>query len=270
MRKTLIIAIPLAAAICLLLAVSLLLNSGGAARAAPSRQNPNEEAPAFRALTVTASIPISDTRPGEGVTKTVYFNNSTDGAITLTVDLTGTPPLTLAAGPAFDQTEESVYISQNSPATFVVAYKVSTHGDQTAIFTATNRDGLEATVALTFVQDIAAPTAAIVTPTADLWISTTLPIAGTAADNEGGSGLAEVKVTTGTAWVAPEGLANWNYAWTPPSGQNGVAYTFIVSAVDFVRNAATATRRITVDNWMTGTVSHLTSTTHLTGVWSNQ
>lgn len=269
-RRTLFSLIPLFGAVGLLMACLSVLNSGGPARAASLHQG-DAQAPAFRALTVTASIPVSDTCSYQGVTKTVYFNNNSPGIITLTVYLTGTPPLTLTTGAAFGEGERA-YTATDSPATFIVTYAVkTTDGNQPGIlYTATRGDGLEATIAITFIQDITAPTTAIVTPSTDLWISTTLQITGTAADNEGGSGLAEVQVTTGTAWVAPDGLATWAYTWTPPSGQNGVAYTFVISAVDFVKNAATATRHITVDNIMTGTVSGLTSTTHLTGVWSNR
>lgn len=271
-RSTFLSAIALLGALGLLTACMLALSGGNSARAAPLRQGGDED-PAFRALTVTADFPISDTRPYEGVTKTVYFNNSESGTITLTVDLTGTPPLTLTAGAAFGEGKRTL-TSANSPATFVVAYQVETStGDQPGVpYTATNGDGLEVTVVITYTQDVTAPTASISAPGADLWISTTLQITGTAADTEGGSGVAVVSVTTGTAWVPAWGISPWAYTWDPPTGQNGVPYTFSVQAADFVGNvqSAAATRRITVDNVMTGTVSGLTSITHLTGVWSNQ
>ena len=258
--------IALGGALLGLLALLLALQGGAIAQGTGTD-------PAFRAITVTADLPISDTHPYEGVTKTVYFNNSGAGTITLTVELTGTPPLTLTAGAAFAEGERE-YTSTETPAIFVVTYPVETsHGDQPGIpYTATNGDGLMATLAITYVRDITAPTATIVTPAGDLWISTTLQVTGTAEDGENGSGVARVEVTTGTAWVLADGTTSWSTTWPPPAGQNGVAYTFSVSATDFVGNAqaVAATRVITVDNVMTGTVGNLTSTTHLIGVWSNQ
>lgn len=271
-RRTLFPLVALLVALALLAACLLALSDGESVRAAPLRQGTGEDL-SFRALTVTADLPVSDTHPHQAVTKTVYFNNGGPGIITLTVDLTGTPPLTLTAGAAFAEGERT-YTSTDSPATFVVTYEVGTDaGDQSGVlYTATDQRGLEVTVAITYIRDITAPAAAVVNPNADIWISTTLQITGTASDNEGGAGVAAVSVTIGTAWVPAEGISPWIYAWTPSTSQNGAPYTFSVRAADFVGNVQSlaATRRITVDNVMTGTVSGLTSTTHLTGVWSNR
>ncbi len=258
----------LGGALLALLALVLALQGGAIAQG-------TDTDPDFQALTVTAQVPVSDTHPYQGVTKTVYFNNGASGGlITLTVALTGTPPLTLTAGAAFDIATERVYTSETAPAVFEVTYTIGTgDGDQPGVpYTATNGDGAQAVIAVTYTRDITAPTATIVSPAEDRWISTTLPITGTAADNESGSGVARVEVATDTVWVAATGTAAWSYTWTPPAGQNGVPYTLSVRAADYVGNlqSPAVTRLITVDNVMTGTVSNLTSTTHLTGVWSNQ
>ena len=227
--------------------------------------------PAIRAITATASIPISDTRPYEGISRTVYFNNSSDGVLTLTLEITGTAPLTLTPGAAFGDNPD-VITSETVPWLAVVTYTVEAADISDypgVLYTVTNSNGDEVAVAITYTRDVTAPTAAIVSPGEDLWISTTLTLTGTATDE--GAGVSQVEVSTGTAWVSPSGINPWSYDWTPPTGQNGVPYTFSVRATDYLGlQSPEATRRITVDNVMTGTVSGLTSTTHLTGVWSNQ
>ena len=255
--------------LCALTAVALALGAPDS-RASPLLQGGSTDL--FQAITVTADFPISDTRPYQGVTKTVYFSNSIGGILTLTVEVTGTPPLTLAAGAAFDEGER-VYTSDVAPALFEVTYTVGTdHGSYPAVpYTATDSAPLTATVAISFIQDITAPVASIVSPAEPVWISTTLTITGTATDDDG-AGVQWVEVTTGTVWDTATGTASWEYAWTPPGGQNGTPYTIAVRAVDdlSIVQSPAATRLITVDNLMTGTVGNLTSTTHITGVWSNQ
>jgi len=246
--------------------LALVLALQGGARAEGTGTDP-----AIGAITATASIPISDTRPGEGISRTIYFNNNSGGVLTLTLEITGTTPLTLTPGAAFGDAPD-VLTSEAVPWLAVVTYTVEaadTNDYPGVPYTVTNGAGNEVAIVITYTRDVTAPIAAIVSPGADLWISTTLSLTGTATDE--GAGVSQVEVTTGTVWVSPSGINPWSYDWTPPTGQNGIPYTVSVRAVDYLGlQSPEATRRITVDNVMTGTVGNLTSTTHLTGVWSNQ
>ncbi|MGQ9467976.1 MAG: Ig-like domain-containing protein, partial [Anaerolineae bacterium] len=226
--------------------------------------------PEFLAITVTAGLPLSDTYPYQGITKTVYFSNNGEGVLTLTVEITGTAPLTLAAGAAFDEGER-VYTSGVAPTVLEVTYTIrTTHETQASIpYTVTDGIPLTATVAITFVRDITAPVVTIGYPANPIWISVTLNITGTATDE--GSGVRRVEVATDTIWVSASGTELWEYLWYPPTGQNGTAYTISAQAKDYLGIGSwVATRAITVDNVMTGTVSNLTSTSHITDAWSNR
>jgi hypothetical protein len=246
--------------------LALVLALQGGARAEGTGTDP-----AIGAITATASIPISDTRPGEGISRTIYFNNNSGGVLTLTLEITGTTPLTLTPGAAFGDAPD-VLTSETVPWQAVVTYSVEaadTNDYPGVPYTVTNGAGAEVVVVITYTRDVTAPAATIASPDEDLWISTTLTLTGTATDK--GAGVSQVEVTTGTAWVSLGGINSWSYNWTPPTGQNGVPYIFSVRATDYLGlQSPEATRRITVDNLMTGTVGGLTSTTHLTGVWSNQ
>jgi hypothetical protein len=114
--------------------------------------------PRIEAITVTASLPISDTHPGDGVTKTVYFNNKSSGVITAVFGISGTPTLTFTAGAAFDELER-VYTSPVASVPFAVTYTVaSTHTTQAGVaYMAVNTDGVRTAVAIDYVQDIVAP-----------------------------------------------------------------------------------------------------------------
>jgi hypothetical protein len=113
--------------------------------------------PHIEAITVTSSLPISDTHPGLGITKTVYFSNAMAGVITLTFDISGTPLLTLTAGAAFEQFERT-YTSTSHEWNPVVTYSIATvHRDQpNIVYTVTNVNLDQATVVITYVRGIPA------------------------------------------------------------------------------------------------------------------
>ena len=147
----------------LALAFLLAFLAGAHTQAAPLRNAIADADPHIQAITVTSNIPISDTRPGEGITKTVYFNNAVPGVITLTFEISGTPTLTLTAGAAFGVLEQ-VFTSSTPPWRPVVTYSVGTgSGDYAGVaYTAINTGGVQTTIAITYLQDITAPT--ILTP----------------------------------------------------------------------------------------------------------
>ena len=60
----------------LALAFLLAFLAGARIQAAPLCNAGTGANPRIQAITVTSNLPISDTHPGTGVTKTVYFNNA--------------------------------------------------------------------------------------------------------------------------------------------------------------------------------------------------
>jgi len=131
----------------------LLALNGSVTLAAPSRAPTTD--PAIHSVSVTASLPVSDTNPGAAISRTVYFNNRASGVLTLTFDITGTPALTFTAGAAFGQPARA-FTATTAPWTLVLTYQVGlAGGDWPAVtYTVVNTDGVHATVALTYVRDI--------------------------------------------------------------------------------------------------------------------
>lgn len=204
--------------------------------------------PRLEALTLTAEgLVISDTLPGDAVTKTVYFNNKEQGVLTLTFTLTGTAPLTLTSGAAFGQTPPE----SSSVEVFwypVVTYSVGpAEGDAEVLYTVVNSEGVAASITLFYRQDITAPTAEFVTPSGVLTGANVL-ISGTATDNVGGSDIRRVQVSTGTTWVTATATTAWSYPWPLPVA-DFVAYTLTARAEDCVGlvQSPAAMRVITVD-----------------------
>jgi hypothetical protein len=275
------VVVGLAGALLALLALVLSLQGGAIAQGTGTD-------PKIQAITVTAGLPISDSHPYQGVTKTIYFNNQSGGLITLTVGLTGTPPLTLTAGAAFDFTGERVYTSESAPATFEVTYTIGTgDGDQSGVpYTATNGNGAETVIAITYIRDITAPLATIVSPPAGypsyttdsltiaVFTGTTMVITGTAADNPGGAGVSLVQVATDTVptWVTATGTTAWAYTTTFPVTDGGV-YTLSARAKDFLGNLQSSVTQtlVWVDNVRPSNPSVITTTDGtVTGTWINR
>jgi len=274
--------IPLTGATALLTAIVTGANIASApASAAPSprslewRDPPGD--PEIGGITLTGeTVIISDTATG-GLTRTVFFNNKNAGIITATVAVTGTPTLALTGGAAFSNTVETMVTSTAAPFEGDIAYVIGTnHGDQPGVlFTATNTNSLSVSIQITFVQDITAPTGGLSHPAAG-WVTvtagSTLPVTGTADD--AGAGVASVQVMTGTGGLVQPAVylksdKTWVYTWTMPS-EDGVAHILLVTITDHVGNALAVTLPITTDNVGPGAVDALTSTTHITGRWSNQ
>lgn len=214
--------------------------------------------PKIRLITMTTDLPHYDPTTNDGITKTVYFSNSVSGVITMTFDISGTHTLTLTAGGAFDEPER-VYTSSSQTWVQPITHTVeTTHTSQYNIaYTATNTNSAQTTVAITYMQDITAPASFIAYPLAGQYVSgTQLIITGTAQDNNGGSGLKRVQISTGTTWVTATGANSWAYTWTLPTADS-LIYTISARAEDWlgIVQSLAATRPITVDNAPpTGTV----------------
>jgi hypothetical protein len=114
--------------------------------------------PRIEAVIVTSDLPISDTRPGDGVSKLVYVSNRQSGAVTATLALTGTPALTLTTDAAFDK-PSGILTSSVRPITFALVYEVApTHTTQSDVwYTVTNSSDQMTGITLTFVSDVTAP-----------------------------------------------------------------------------------------------------------------
>ncbi len=140
------------------LALLLAFSAGVGTQAAPLRNAGAGSDPRIQAITVTASFPMSDTHPGDGIPKTVYFNNAAPGVITLTFEISGTPALTLTAGAAFAEPERA-WTSTMPLWDAVVAYSVGTgDGDYPGvIYTVSNTNTLQTVVPITYVRDVVAP-----------------------------------------------------------------------------------------------------------------
>ncbi len=201
--------------------------------------------PRIEAITVTSDLPISDTHPGGGVTKTVYFNNSAGGVISVTFEISGTPTLFFFAGAAFD--ELAGYDTSTSPqASFVVTYTVvSTHTTQSNVaYTAINDVLTETSIAISYVRDVASPAVTVTAP-AD---SSTVPFSVTweAVDPGPGSGVVSYTV----AYREDEGAWETWYASTTITESTFLSatvdhtYVFSVTAYDRIGNWGVGTATV--------------------------
>jgi len=266
--------------------LALVLALQGGARAEGTGTDP-----AIGAITATASIPISDTRPGEGISRTIYFNNNSDGVLTLTLEITGTTPLTLTPWAAFGDNPD-VITSENLPWLAVVTYSVEatdTNDYPGVPYTVTNGAGNEVVVVITYTRDVTAPQVTISSPPSGAVLTTVhqseVVITGTASDAT--AGVAWVDVTTGTTWVSATGTANWAYTWTLPVVDRQV-YTLTARAQDHAGNwGASAGVTVTVDTvapgadapnphrspWVTSTVVYTwnasSDNSGISGYWAN-
>ena len=217
-----------------LLGLAALLIGIKPAKAQGTGTNPN-----VHTITVTADLPSYDPAGGDGVTKTVYLNNSAPGVLALTFDIRGTPPLTLTAGPAFGDGAQT-FTTTATPWTQVVTYSVETGSWSypDVAYLATNATNTQTLVSISYVRDVLAPNVTIATPQQGAVFTTAhLPavsIAGTASD--GGSGLDRVEVSAGAGWLPVVGTANWSYSWPLPDGADHVPYTWRARATDRVAN----------------------------------
>ena len=227
-------AAPIILAVLMLITLLTFL-AGARTHAAPLLNAGTGADPRIHAITVTSSLPISDTHPGDGVTKTVYFSNIVPGVITLTFEISGTPALTLTPGAAFDELER-VYTSTNQTWTQPITYSVAdTHTTQPNItYTAANTDGVTTTVAIAYVRDVTAPIVTV--NVSSTWRGLNpIPVAWQAEDGQSGVARARLYyrlVPTDTTWQdggqEQAGLSGAFYF--TPSGY--LTYSFAVQAAD--------------------------------------
>ncbi len=211
--------------------------------------------PEIRAATfATDTLALFDPTDGAGVDKTIYFNNTLPGVITVTFDVSGTAPLELTVGAAFAEPER-IFSNTDSPWLQSFAYRVS--GDSVSQsevpYVVTNASNAFQQIHITYARDVTAPISEILSPEVGYVTGATLLIEGMATDNAGGSGIKQVQILTDTEWVTAVGGETWQYEWTLPEA-DGEEFTISARAEDNVGNwqSVVTTRVITVDNVLPG------------------
>jgi hypothetical protein len=217
--------------------------------------------PSFEAITATAASPlrISDTMPGSAITRAIWFAEA--GLLTLTVELSGTPMLTLTAGPAFEWTVPRSFTASTSPAVFAFTYTVQPTDPlalYTVVFTAESSALGLAQVALDVLPDVSPPTVTLESSLPHL-ITTIHPspltLTGTVTDTAQvgdsripGSGVRSVRVLTATETEAAfDPVAGvWAASWPLPASDR-VTQTLRITATDFLGNASWITREAVID-----------------------
>jgi hypothetical protein len=180
--------------------------------------------PRIDTCTMTAGFPISDTHPGDGVAKTVYFNNQSGGVLTATFGVSGTPTLALIAGAAFDELSTRSYTSSVPQASFVVTYAVAaTHTSQfEVIYMAMNGLYNPTSIDINYVRDVVAPVVTVTAPT--VTSATSFTVSWEASDPAFGSG---VVVSYTVAYREDDG------AWEPWLSSTALTEsTFLSTTVD--------------------------------------
>lgn len=259
-RMALVLSLPVA----LLITIYLVL--GNDILAAPMRPATVSD-PAINTISIGASLPISDTHPGQVIPKTVYFDNVVQGVITLTFEISGTVPLTFTPGAAFGSTPAQV-IANVSPSFAVVTYTVAPDAESFpgTSYRIMNANGISVTMPISYVRDTTKPSLSILNPSTGIFTDTILVITGEASDD--GAGVQYVYVSTdGTTWVTATGTTNWSSSSDIPH-VDGVPYTIMAYAVDYLGiRSVTSTVSITVDNTVANPIA--LASTPLTNTWTN-
>ncbi len=175
--------------------------------------------PEIRYITVTVSsgLVVPTDISTDGVSKTVFFNNTQGGLLTLTFDISGTAPLTLTAGGAFDRGERIFTTTGRALITDVTYFVSTTHSSYASIlYTATNTQSVTA-VAITFIRDTASPTGVItIANGADHTCQLTVTVNTSATDNA--SGLGQMRLSNGGALWSGWQTCTIAIPWTLSSG----------------------------------------------------
>jgi hypothetical protein len=248
----------------------LLLTSGlTGVRAQTALQDLQENGTSleYRGITLTAGIPLWDPDPGAATGRSVYFNNSSvEGSLTATFAISGTPPLTLTASPAFGS-PAGVMTASVSPWTPTVVYTVGSGAmsQPGVLYTVTNTDSL-VTLVITYERDVTAPEIAvpsIVTasdqyfyaPAVALYYTNTMPVeqnfAVSGRSDDAGSGVERVAFTPALGDSPPDvvsGFPSWQsagYGVDTGETQSGL---ITATVYDRVGNAALQTYTYALDS----------------------
>lgn len=236
--------------------------------------------PAFRGITATASLSISDTAPGAGISRVIWFSGA--GLLTLTVDLSGTPPLTLTAGRAFEWNSVREFPSSSSPVTLDITYTAQLTDPlfYTVVLTAESSAPGLGRIALDIWPDMVPPTVtlesalpALITLAQSSPLVMTGTVTDTAqvgADRIPGAGVQSVRVLTATETPAALNptVGVWTATWPLPAVDR-VTRTLRITATDFLGNASWITRSVSIDRkgpaitWTSPAAGAIFTRTHL-------
>jgi hypothetical protein len=216
--------------------------------------------PEIQSIEVEATLPLYDPAGAGETVRTVYFDNGSEGIITTTMALSGTPNLTVTDMPAFGQPITTAILT-SALGTVVITYPVSTiQGSQAAItYTVVNTYEVATTAVISYMRDITPPLSTLDNlPPGGLVITTphsSLVVTGTVSDDE--SGVKEVWFDPGTGTFASTTLddrgdwvqnSRWSFTWSVPDSESGV-YTLRYYAEDNIGHEETAhTYMVTVNN----------------------
>jgi hypothetical protein len=207
--------------------------------AAPSGVEGSDADPDIQAITLTASLPVSDTQPLDGISKAVYFNNSASGVLTLTFRITGTPPFTLTTGAAFHEPARTLS-SSTKPWTPSLTHSVQAEDESYAgvSYVVANAMGAQSTATITYARDITSPIVAVHAPPVWKGLSP-IPVGWEAVDAQSGVARTHLfyrRLPTDTAWQ-DAGLQqtgeSGTFRFTPG---DYLTYAFAAQATDNVSN----------------------------------
>lgn len=238
---------PLIAFACCLLMAGLALSTAeamaapsgpiGQAWPLPPGKPPTPDLPAIQAVTVTANLPLSDTAPGSATSRQVFFNNAAAGNLTITLQISGTVPITVGAGAAFSGGARETVVS-SAPWAGDIAYSVApSDGNQAVGITITNSTQFTAAFSLALVRDITPPTGSSLVISGGAETVATSTVSLTLSSTDSISGVGEMCVSNDESCPGWEPFAT-EKAWSlpAPDGPKTVYAWFR----DHVQNATTA------------------------------
>ena len=248
------------------LMLALLFGAVGEAsvKAAAGHTLRNDSGPSIQIVSITGTVPLYDPKPQDNMSKTLFFSNVVTGEITLTLEISGTPPFTLTSGATFQQ-EGRVFTATDAPATQWVTYSVGlAAGDYANVFyTVTDASELQNTFAISYLQDVTAPvvsTAVITAVGANLAaVDTTLYITDTSNGDfwisghsvDAGAGytltsFSPAALGCGLIIQEPSLQADWSAQYHLCHLSSG--QTLTATSQDQLGNAAAAVFSVTPDN----------------------
>lgn len=210
----------------------------------------SSEDPMIQAVEVSATLPIHDPSPISDTSRTVYFNNQISGILTVSLYISGTPPLTLTVSPVFNQNglvTSTQTFSWFVPITYGVAVTDGSYVD--VHYTVINTDGITSTAVISYLQDITPPQITITSPQSVLSMTSGngMILMGTAVDD--GAGLDKIVVVVNGVPLTITSLPPiWQGEWLIPLANREV-FTITAIATDHLGITGTpATSTFLLDN----------------------
>jgi hypothetical protein len=222
-----------------LLVLLMGLMSSTHVQGAPPEEHREADLATIEVITLTASLPISDTRPGDRVSRTVYFNNRSSGVLSITFQITGTAPFTLTAGAAFYDPVRA-FTSSVRPWTQSLTYSIGPNDPSYAgvPYTVANGTGTRSTTLISYTRDITSPIVTVDVPSSWQGLSP-IPVTWQALDAS--SGVARTRLY----YRQDPSETEWEDAELEQTGESGTfyftpsdyaTYSFAAQTTDHVSN----------------------------------